>query len=105
MRALIVTDRQRSSFAERTVSGRGRRSGYGFEGIVWTPCSAGSPDAVAERLNKEFVTALGEQETKQRLAQLGANIKVGGYKDFAELIATDATRLGKVVKDAGARID
>jgi len=66
---------------------------------------AGTPDAVVERLNKEFVTALGQQETKQRLAQLGANIKAGSSKDFAELIATDTTRLGKVVKNAGARID
>ena len=60
---------------------------------------------MVERLNKEFVTALGQQETKQRLTQLGANIKAGSSKDFAELIAADTTRLGKVVKNAGARID
>ena len=66
---------------------------------------AGTPDAVVERLNKEFVTALGQQETKQRLTQLGANINAGSSKDFAELIAADTARLGKVVKNAGARID
>ena len=105
LRALMVTDRQRSSLlpnvpsaAEAGAPAMDRKVRSGFS------APAGTPDAVVERLNKEFVTALGQQETEQRLAQLGANIKAGSSKDFAELIATDTTRLGKVVKNAGARL-
>jgi tripartite-type tricarboxylate transporter receptor subunit TctC len=106
LRALMVTDRQRSSLLPNVPSAA-EAGAPAMDLKVWFGllAPAGTPDAVVERLNKEFVTALGQQETKQRLAQLGANIKAGSSKDFAELIATDTTRLGKVVKNAGARID
>ncbi len=106
LRALMVTDRQRSSLLPNVPSAA-EAGAPAMDLKVWFGllAPAGTPDAVVERLNKEFVTALGQQETKQRLAQLGANIKAGSSKDFAELIATDTTRLGKVVKNSGARID
>jgi tripartite-type tricarboxylate transporter receptor subunit TctC len=106
LRALMVTDRQRSSLLPNVPSAA-EAGAPAIDLKVWFGllAPAGTPDAVVERLNKEFVTALGQQETKQRLTQLGANIIAGSSKDFAELIAADTTRLGKVVKNAGARID
>jgi tripartite-type tricarboxylate transporter receptor subunit TctC len=88
LRALMVTDRQRSLLLPNVPSAA-EAGAPAIDLKVWFGllAPAGTPDAVVERLNKEFVTALGSS------------------KDFAELIAADTTRLGKVVKNAGARID
>jgi len=66
---------------------------------------AGTPAAVVERLNAEFVRVLDQPETKQRLTQMGANIIANSPKEFADVIAADSVRLGKVVKNSGARVD
>ena len=106
LRALMVTDRQRSPLLPNVPSAAEAGTPT-LDLKVWFGllAPAGTPAAVVERLNKEFVTALGQPETKQRLTQLGANIKAGSPREFAQVMASDTERLGKVVRAAGARID
>jgi len=106
LRALMVTDRQRSSLLA-TVPSAPEAGTPTLDLKVWfgifTP--AGTPSAVVDRLNAEFVRAVNLPETRQRLIQLGANIIASSPKEFSEVIAADTDRLGKVVKNAGARMD
>jgi tripartite-type tricarboxylate transporter receptor subunit TctC len=106
LRALMVTDRQRSSLIPNAPSAVEAGTPT-LDLKVWFGVfvPAGTSTSVVERLNAEFVRALDQPETKQRLTQLGANIKANSPKEFADVIATDSVRLGKVVKNAGARVE
>ena len=106
LRALMVTDRQRSSLLPNIPSAV--EAGVPpLDLKVWFGilAPAGTPAAVVERLNAEFVKALAQPEIRQRLTQLGANIVANSPKEFANVIAADTERMGKVVKAAGARVD
>jgi tripartite-type tricarboxylate transporter receptor subunit TctC len=106
LRALMVTDRQRSSLLPAIPSAI-EAGAPALDLKVWFGilAPAGTPAAVVERLNTEFVKALAHPEARQRLTQLGANIVANSPKEFENVIAADTERLSKVVKNSGARVD
>ncbi len=64
--------------------------------------SAGTPDPIVRRLNREFVAALQSDDVKKVLLPQGSVIIPGTPEDLAARIARDVVALGKVVKDSGA---
>jgi tripartite-type tricarboxylate transporter receptor subunit TctC len=106
LRALMVSDRQRASLLPNVPSAI-EAGTPALDLKVWFGllAPAGTPATAVDRLNKEFVEALGHPQTRQRLTQWGANIIGNSPKEFAEVIAADTARLGKVVRSAGARVD
>jgi tripartite-type tricarboxylate transporter receptor subunit TctC len=66
---------------------------------------AGTPAPVVNALHAEFVKALRHPDVSARLKAWGANIVANSPKEFADVIAADEVRLGKIVKSAGARVD
>jgi tripartite-type tricarboxylate transporter receptor subunit TctC len=106
LRALVVTDKQRSSLlpsipsaAEAGLPALDLKLWFG----ILAP--AGTPAPAIDRLNAELVKALRRPDVEQRLKGWGANVIANSPKEFAEVIAADTTRLGKVVKSSGARAD
>jgi tripartite-type tricarboxylate transporter receptor subunit TctC len=106
LRGLMVTDRQRSSLLPNIPTAV-EAGAPALDLKVWFGilAPAGTPGAVVDRLNAEFVKALANPETRQRLTQLGANIVGNSPKEFAAVIAADTERMSKVVKTAGVRVD
>jgi tripartite-type tricarboxylate transporter receptor subunit TctC len=106
LRALVVTDTQRSSLLPAVPSaveaGLPALDLKLWFGIL---APAGTPAPVTDRLNAEFVKALRRPEVEQRLKGWGANVVANSPKEFADVIASDTMRLGKVVKSSGARAD
>jgi len=83
-------------------------SGYqGFDAVTWFGllAPAGTPRDVVARLNAEFNKALKQPELAKRLADEGADPAGGTPEQFAALIKDEIPRWGKVVKDAGVKID
>ena len=67
---------------------------------------AGTPPAVVQRLHEAFVTAIRSPEVSKKILDTGLDVTTSrSPEEFAALIAADAARLGKVVKDAGVRVD
>jgi tripartite-type tricarboxylate transporter receptor subunit TctC len=66
---------------------------------------AKTPEAVIRRLNQEVVRALGQAEIREKL--LGAGVEtVGSTPDqFAAEIKSEIAIMGKVIKDAGIKLD
>jgi tripartite-type tricarboxylate transporter receptor subunit TctC len=67
---------------------------------------AGTPPALVQRLHKEFVQAINHPEVSRKILDTGLDITTSrSPEEFAALVAADAARLGRIVKDSGARVD
>jgi len=107
LRALAVT----SPNANRNLPGVPTVAQAGFAGMeldfwfgLFAP--AGTPSAVVQRLHQEFVKAINDPEISKKILDTGLDVTTSrSPEEFAALIAKDAERLGKVVKDAGVRVD
>jgi tripartite-type tricarboxylate transporter receptor subunit TctC len=64
---------------------------------------AGTPAAVVQKLNAEFVKALESDEVQNVLRPQGAIIIPGKPEVLAAMIARDVVRLGQVVRESGAK--
>ena len=79
----------------------------GYEVNAWTGviAPAGLPRAVLDRLNAAVNAAIGEPNTKERLAQLGSEGGGGTPEDYGKLIRDDSAKWAEVIKRSGAKID
>lgn len=66
---------------------------------------AGTPPEAIAWLHREIVKAVASPEVSGRLASLGYEPGTMPQAQFAQLIATDLERFGKIVREAGIRVD
>ena len=106
LRALAVTTARRSLSVPDlpTVSEAGVP---GFEAITWhgVVVPAATPARLVEQLNRDIVGALAQADLRERLAALGAEVRAGTPREFADYIASEIPKWSKVVRDSGARIE
>lgn len=106
VKALAVTSARRNpqlpnvpTMAEAGVAGVEMSAWYG----VYLP--AGAPKAVQEKLHDEVNKVLELPETKQRLAQIGADVLPMSQAQFAAFHDAENQRYAELVKKRGIRID
>jgi len=87
------------TIAEAGVPGYESRE---WQGIV---VPTGTPGAVIKRLHQEFVKALAAPELKERFANVGAHAVGSTPEEFAAHIKKEIATMGRVVKEAGIRIE
>ena len=83
-------------------------AGYpGIEADFWFALfvPAGTPPGAVRRLNQEFAKAMHSPEVKARFSEQGLDIATGTPEELAALIRADMARLGKVVRDAGVKVE
>lgn len=106
LRALVLTDKQRSPILPNipTAAEAGTPD---LDLKVWFGLLAptGTPSSVIDRINAEFAKTLSQPDVKRRLSEWGVMVVGNSPKEFAAVIAADTTKLGEVVKSAGARLD
>ena len=66
---------------------------------------AGTPPAIVNKLNAAFRDSLAPPETRARLANLGAEIKIGTPAEFGKMLADELARWTAVAKAANIRVD
>src|ERR1700730_3124660 len=66
---------------------------------------AGTPSAVIDKLNAAFRDSLARPETRARLANLGAEIKIGTPAEFGKLLADELAQWTAVVKAANIKVE
>lgn len=65
----------------------------------------GTPEAVRKRINEALNTALKSPEFQKTLVNMGLTPMGGTEQEFAQLLDSDITKWGEVVKFSGAKID
>jgi tripartite-type tricarboxylate transporter receptor subunit TctC len=83
-------------------------AGYqGFNAGTWYGLfvPARTPEAVIQRLNAAANEALKAEDVIARVKNEGGTILGGTKEIFAEKIRQDHAKLGKAVRDSGAKID
>ena len=66
---------------------------------------AGTPPAIVERLNAAFRESLDPPETRARLANFGAEIKIGTPAAFGKLLVEELAQWTAVAKAANIKVD
>ena len=61
--------------------------------------------AIISRLNREVVHALRRAEVKERVISVGSEVIGSTPEQLAAEIKSDMIRLGKLIKDAGIRVE
>jgi tripartite-type tricarboxylate transporter receptor subunit TctC len=66
---------------------------------------AGTPQDVIDKLNDAFHQALAVPETRDRLAALGAEIKIGSPQDLDKMLSAERARWTPVVQEAHIKME
>jgi tripartite-type tricarboxylate transporter receptor subunit TctC len=106
LRGLAVTTAQRSSMLpELPTLAEAGLQGYeiGSWQAVFAP--AGTPKPIVERLHAEIAKILKTPDVAKRLTDLGLELNGMPPAEFAAFLKTEVPRLGKIVKDSGAKAD
>lgn len=85
-----------------------REAGFdNFEVLTWYGilAPAGTPGEIVARLNAELVKVMHSPDMKERLLGIGFDPLTSTPEQFAGFIKTETVRWGKVIRDAGVRVD
>jgi tripartite-type tricarboxylate transporter receptor subunit TctC len=106
LRALAVTTLQRSGVAP-DVPTMAESGLPGYEISSWQAvfAPAGTPPAIVERLHQEIARILRLPDVSRRLGELGLDLSGMPPAELLALIKADVPRLGKVVRDSGAKAE
>ena len=106
LRALAVTSMESSALAPGlpTVAAAGL-PGYEAVGMTGMFAPAKTPAAVISRLNQEMVRFLRLPDVKEKFFNIGAEISASTPEQFGLAVKSDTGRMGKVIKDAGIKVD
>jgi tripartite-type tricarboxylate transporter receptor subunit TctC len=106
LRALAVTSGKRS-FVAPNVPTMQEAGVAGYDISSWQAmfAPANIPRDVLSRLNVEVNKILRSAGTQKTFSDLGLEAAGGSSEDLAAVIRKDIPRLGKIVRDSGARVD
>ena len=79
--------------------------GFQLESVQGILAPARIPPLIVNRLNQEIVALLKGPDTKQRFLDFGLEPVDCSPGEFAARIRSDLTRLAKVIKDAGIKVE
>ena len=106
LRAIAVTSEKRWPFTPElpTLAEEGIK---GFAAVNWWGIlfPAGVPRPVIDKVNADLVKALATQDVKTKLAELGVETVSSTPEQFAQFMASEAARWGKLVKEANLRVE
>ena len=106
LKALAVTTAKRSSIApEVPTLAESGLAGYDISSWQAMFAPAATPKEIVARVYAEVAKILKDPEIAKKIQELGA--EPGGMppEDLAALVKSDIPRLGKIVRDSGAKVD
>ncbi len=106
LRLLAVTGPKRSrALPDTPTVVESGLPGFVFEEWYALFAPAKTPRAVIDRLNAEVRAILAEPEVSERVLSLGAEVQPGTPEVLGAMLASESTRLGKLVRDAGIKAE
>jgi tripartite-type tricarboxylate transporter receptor subunit TctC len=106
LRALAVTSKER--FAKLPDVPTTAEAGFpSLQNTFWlgVVVPAGTPTEIINKLNAAFREGLKPSETRARLADLGADIKIGTPAEFGKILANELKKWTDVVKAANIQVE
>lgn len=103
LRALAVTSRMRSSALPDVPTIAETVAGYESMGFLGIAAPRATPSPIIARLNREVGAVLADETVKKRLEDLGLTPLGGSSADFANLLAEESDKWGKVAKFANIK--
>jgi tripartite-type tricarboxylate transporter receptor subunit TctC len=105
LRALAVTSAERTDLLPGVPTVAETVPGYasGATYVMFAP--AGTPPALIRRLNADAVRVLGQPDVKAKFFAVGIQVVGSTPEDLTSTMKTEIVRLGKVIKDAGIRVE
>ena len=106
LRALAVTSAKPSELAPGLppIASEGL-PGYELISTYGVFAPAKTPAAVISRLNQGIVKSLQTADLKEKFFKTGAEIVASSPQEFAAVIQSDMSKLGKLIRDAGIKSD
>ncbi len=105
-RCIAVSGDKRSAiFPELPTIAESGVPGFSFLGWNGVMAPKTTPRAIIERINSALVQALKSNEVRQLYAAQGEEPAWNTPEEYAKMIRDDYERYGKVVKQAGVRVD
>lgn len=105
LRALAVTSDKRLRSLPNVPTLGELYPGYQVSSWYGLFAPAGTPDAIVQKLNTDLGKVLAQKDVRDRFEGLGVEVIGGSTQQFAATIKADTAKWGKVVKDAGIRIE
>jgi tripartite-type tricarboxylate transporter receptor subunit TctC len=105
LKLLAVTDSKRAAALPDTPTVGESLPGYEFNNWYGILAPAGTPRATIDYLNAEVLRVLALPEVKEKFAALGAEPTPGTPEKFGAVMAADAEKWGRVIKQVGVRAD
>jgi tripartite-type tricarboxylate transporter receptor subunit TctC len=106
LRALAVTSEKRWPFTPElpTLAEEGIK---GFAAVNWWGIlfPAGVSRPIIDKVNADLQKALATQDVKAKLGELGVEAVSSTPEQFAQFMASEAARWGKLVKEANLRVE
>ena len=105
VRILAIAGKKRSDAAPNVPT----MAEAGFPGLdleMWhgMVAPAGTPAPIVKKLNEEFIKASRSPDIQRILDLQATDLFLSTPDEFAKTIAADTERLGKVIRDAGIRL-
>lgn len=103
LKAIAVTSSARMSALPNTPAVAETLPGFefGLWGGVFAP--AGTPGDVVAHLNREINKVLAEPATKQKIEDLGANVRQNSADEFAAFVQRETVKFAQLVKQIGIK--
>jgi len=106
LRALAVTTAKRSAVApEVPTMAESGLAGYEISSWQAVFAPAGTPKPIIDRLYSEISKILQLPDVQKRLSDMGLDLSGMPPQELAALVKADVPRLGKIVKESGARAE
>jgi tripartite-type tricarboxylate transporter receptor subunit TctC len=106
IRALAVTALKRSNAVPdvptMTEAGYPGQEGDTPQGML---VPAGTPQPIVDFLYRELMKVMQTEDVKQKLGNAGLEVVANTPAEFATVIKVDGAKWGKVVKDAGIKLE
>jgi tripartite-type tricarboxylate transporter receptor subunit TctC len=105
VRILAIAGKKRSDAAPNVPT----MAEAGFPGLdleMWhgMVAPAGTPAPIVKRLNEEFIKASRSPDIQRIIDVQATDLFLSTPDEFAKTIAADTERLGKVIRDAGIKL-
>lgn len=106
LRALAVTTARRSAVAPELPT-LAESALPGFEASTWQAvfAPAGTSREIVQRLNAEIVKAMAIPEMKEKFLSFGTDAATGTPEELGRFLASEVSKITKIAKDVGAKVD
>jgi tripartite-type tricarboxylate transporter receptor subunit TctC len=105
LRAIAATSARPSALYPELPVVAATVPGYESGGATALFAPPGTPAVIVRRLHRETVSLLHHRDVKERFFNVGVETVAGTPEQLAASVKSEMTRLGKVIKDAGLRLE